>query len=334
MWVRVPCFPPLSRPLEVPPAEAGAPRRAALENSQPASFSLLIASESPNMAELATLDAQLAATRRRLADSAAEASQKLAASDAAEAEAARAECEQEAPYKTPSRARAATKALEVAQLHVSILHQKLEAESKLHGLQSPQRQATLAAYARAEQKLDTIEREADWVAAEEAEAEAAAAKASAQRAAAAKALRRAANVARQQAEVAAEAAAEAAAAAAAAEEAVEEAKKEAEARRAARDAEAARTAAAAAVPEGGGEAVVHAAASRMRAERAEAAAGVDSRRARSSELEGVESGRTGALESFERQEDLQLTFDRIMRDKAEAEKRLGKGRSRVWRRKA
>ena len=296
---------------------------------------MLIASESPNMAELATLDAQLAAARRRLADSAAEASQKLAASDAAEAEAARAECEQEAPYKTPSRARAATKALEVAQLHVSILHQKLEAESKLHGLQSPQRQATLAAYARAEQKLDTIEREADWVAAEEAEAEAAAAKASAQRAAAAKALRRAANVARQQAEVAAEAAAEAAAAAAAAEEAVEEAKKEAEARRAARDAEAARTAAAAAVPEGGGEAVVHAAASRMRAE---AAAGVDvnidRRRARSSELEGVESGRTAELESFERQEDLQLTFDRIMRDKAEAEKRLGKGRSRVWRRKA
>ena len=126
-------------------------------------------------------------------------------------------------------------------------------------------------------------------------------------------------------------AAEAAAAAAAAEEAVEAAKKEAEARRAARDAEAARTAAAAAVPEGGGEAVVHAAASRMQAE---AAAGVDSRRARSSELEGVESGRTAELESFERQEDLQLTFDRIMRDKAEAEKRLGKGRSRVWRRKA
>lgn len=296
----------------------------------------LTASESPAdmeppPVELATLDAQLAAARRRLADSAAEASQKLAASDAAEAEAARVECEQEAPYKTPSRARAATKALEVAQLHVSILHQKLEAESKLHGLQSPQRQATQAAYARAEQKLDTIEREADWVAAEEAEAEAAAAKASVQRAAAAKALRRTANVARQQAEVAAEAAAEAAAAAAAAEEAVEEAKKEAEARRAARDAAAARTAAAAAVSEGGGEAVVHAAASRMQAE---AAAGVDSRRARSSELEGVESGRTGALESFERQEDLQLTFDRIMRDKAEAEKRLGKGRSRVWRRKA
>ena len=69
-------------------------------------------------------------------------------------------------------------------------------------------------------------------------------------------------------------------------------------------------------------------------EQAEAAAGVDSRRARSSELEGVESGRSGALESFERQEDLQLTFDRIMRDKAEAEKRLGKGHSRVWRRKA
>ena len=262
-----------------------------------------------------------------------------AASDAAEAKAATAECEQEVPYNTPSRARvrAILEALEVAQLHVSILHQKLEAESKLHGLQSQQKLAAQAAKERAEQKMDTIEREADWAAAEQAEAEAAAAKASAQRAAATKALRRAANVARQEAEAATEAAAEAAAAAAAAKEAVEEARKEAEARRVARDMEEARDAAAAAtavaaerMAEGGGEAVVHAAATRMHAE---AHAAVDSRSARASELEGVESWRTGELESFEQQEDLQLTFDRIMRDKAEAEKRFGKGR-RVWRRKA
>ena len=57
-----------------------------------------------------------------------------------------AECEQEVPYNTPSRARSratqGAKALEVAHLHVSILHQKLEAESKLHGLQSPQNEGT------------------------------------------------------------------------------------------------------------------------------------------------------------------------------------------------
>ena len=89
--------------------------------------------------ELETLAAQLAAARR----------QKLAASDAAEAKAAAAECEQEVPFNTPSRAQVratqGAKALEVAQLHVSILHQKLEAESKLHGLQSPQKQAAQAA---------------------------------------------------------------------------------------------------------------------------------------------------------------------------------------------
>ena len=109
--------------------------------------------------ELEALAAQLAAARR----------QKLAASDAAEAKAATAECEQEVPYNTPSRARVRAtqiaKALEVAQLHVSILHQKLEAESKLHGLQSPQQLAAQAAYARADQKMDAIEREADCAAA-------------------------------------------------------------------------------------------------------------------------------------------------------------------------
>ena len=285
-------------------------------------------------AELETLAAQLAAASR----------QKLAASDAAEAKAATAECEQEVPFNTPSRAQVratqGAKALEVAQLHVSILHQKLEAESKLHGLQSPQKQAAQAAKARAEQKMDTVEREADWAAAEEAEAEAAAAKASAQRAAAAKALRRAANMARQEAEAATTAAAEAAAVAAAAKEAVEEARREAEAKRAARDAEEARAAAEAAaaavaadtsaILQGGGEATVHAAASRVHAELHAAA---DSRSARSSGSRTSEPEGVDFKESFEQHEDLQVTFDRIMREKAEAEKRFGKGR-RVWRRKS
>ena len=278
--------------------------------------------------QLETLAAQLAAAKVK----------KQAASDAAEAKVAEAERDQEVcttPSRTRSRATQGAKALEVAHLHVSILHQKLEAESRLHGPQSPQKQAAQRAHQRAEQKIDTIEREADWAAAEEAEAEALAAKASTQRAAAARALRRAVDVARQQAEAAASAAAEAAAAAAAAaKEAVEKARQEAAAKRAVRDAEEARaaTAAAAAAPtaratDGASEVAVPRA---VPAAVTGVHAAVESCCARSPEL-----ARAGVEESSEQREivELQQTFAKIMRDKAEAEKLVGKGR-RLSRRKA
>jgi len=215
---------------------------------------------------------------------------KRATSDAAEADAVNAEGEVAAfctPGRGESRAAKAAKALELAILHTSILQQKMETESRLHGPLSPQKQAAQTACVLAERKTEVIEREADWAAAENAEAEAAAAQLSAKREVAAKALRKAATAAREAAKAAAEAAAEAVAEAAAAAAAAEAAEAtEVAEQRAADEARAAAEAA-----EAEAAAAEAAAALRREAEPQEAL-------------------------------DLQETFEKIMREKAEAEKKL------------
>ena len=242
------------------------------------------------------------------------AAEKQAASDDAEAEATTAEAELmgfSTPSRAETRAAKAAKDLEMQQLHVSILKKKMDREGELHGIQSPQKQAAETAYVHAERRTEAFEREADWAAAETAEAEVLADRLRRERAAAAKALRQVAALAREAAEAATAAVAEAAAKAAAAEQAaVAAALQEEEEERAIDEARAA----------------------------AEAEARTQERIAalhRAVDEDGVEPGTNGKADPAQEILDLEHTFEKIMRHKAEAEKlKKKKGRAFSFQAKA
>ena len=241
------------------------------------------------------------------------AAEKQAASDDAEAEATTAEAELmgfSTPSRAETRAAKAAKDLEMQQLHVSILKKKMDREGELHGIQSPQKQAAETAYVHAERRTEAFEREADWAAAETAEAEVLADRLRRERAAAAKALRQVAALAREAAEAATAAAAEAAAKAAAAEQAAVAAALQEEEERAINEARAA----------------------------AEAEARTQERIAalhRAVDEDGIEPGTNGKADPAQEILDLEHTFEQIMRHKAEAEKlKKKKGRAFSFQAKA